>query len=522
VPGVTTANQTTDTATASTASSSSTSSSTGSPSTGTDSTGANSTGANSTWGAFAVCISVDALTMLDLSGVNVALPSIEKSVGANSTQLQLIVAGYTLAFGLSLVPSGRLGDIRSRRTMFIVGLSAFVVASALCAVAPNNVWLTIARIIQGAAAGIQMPQVLGMIQQLFQGEARGRAFGIFGAMVGIATALGPTLGGLLIGVGSADMGWRYLFMLNVPLGILSLIFAIRLLPRHQDRDERDKGLDPFGIVLIGAAIVCFMLPFLFTTGRSSDDPYRWFSLAGFVVLTVSFLWWERRYKRRGKSPIVHFELFRFHSYRNGLIVAMVWFAALPASFLITTLYLQDGLRATPLLAGLVTVPFALSSGVAAWFGGRLVNRYGRSLVVSGIVIAVVGISLVLAAATLTPSNTTEWYMAGALLISGIGGGLVISPNQTLTLAEVPLTKASAAGSMAQLGQRIGTAVGVSAVTAVFFAAITANRGTSHLADYRMAFRDGYLVTLGLLTVCLVIALVDLRIRKTAAQADRVG
>lgn len=463
------------------------------------------------WKAFAVCIAVGALTILDLSGVNVALPSIQSSLHADSTQLQLIVAGYTLAFGLALVPAGRLGDIHSRRTFFIIGLSGFVAASALCAVAPNETWLTVTRLIQGLAAGVQMPQVLGMNQQLFQGEERGRAFGVFGAMIGVATALGPTVGGVVIGLGGEQNGWRYLFALNVPLGIAAILLALHLLPKNQDHQEGNRQLDPVGIILLGVAIFFFMLPFLLTTGGASDSAIRWLFLLGFVAGGVAFGFWERSYRRRGKSPIVHFELFRARSFRNGILIASVYFAGMPAAFLITTLFLQEGLKRSPLLAGLVVVPFAVGSGVAAVIGGRLVHRLGRALVVVGIVIVIVGMALVLVAVLVAPPATVEWFMAAAMLVAGAGGGLVISPNQTLTLADVPVTEGSAAGSMTQLGQRLGTSVGVSAVTAAFFTAVL---GAAHTtaAVYDVAFRNGFAVTLALLIVALVIALIDLRQR----------
>jgi MFS family permease len=258
-----------------------------------------------------------------------------------------------------------------------------------------------------------------------------------------------------------------------------------------------------------------MLPFLLTTGGKTDDPLRWLWLTGFAVGAVLFVAWERAYSRRGKSPIVHFELFRASSYRNGILVATSYFAGMPAAFLILTLFLQEGLKRTPLLAGVVVVPFAITSGVAAFVGGRLVHRFGRSLVVLGITIVAAGVTLALLAAVLAPASTVEWYMAGAMLIAGAGGGLVISPNQTLTLSEVPVTEGSAAGSLAQLGQRVGTAVGVSAVTAVFFGVVLANSHPS-LTTYQDAFRDGFFVTLGLLVVSLAVGLFDLRQRHRRA------
>ena len=466
--------------------------------------------------AFAVCIAVGALTILDLSGVNVALPSIQRSLHADSTQLQLIVAGYALAFGLTLIPSGRLGDTRSRRAMFIIGLVGFSLASALCALAPGIVWLTVARFVQCAAAGVQMPQVLGMIQQLYRGAERGRAFGVFGAMVGIATAIGPSLAGTLIAVGGAEDGWRLLFWFNVPCGAIALFFALRFLPRRQERSPEGTQLDPVGLALLAVAILGLMLPFLLTTGSSTDDPLRWLWLIAFVVAGAAFLVWERAYRRRGLSPIVHLELFRLASYRNGLLIAAVYFAGLPASFLVTTLFLQEGLHAEPLAAGLVSVPFALGAAVSAFVGGRLVERFGRALVVVGLVVVIIGIGALLASATLAPPEYTEWLMAGSTLIGGIGGGLVISPNQTLTLSEVPPEEGSAAGSIAQLGQRVGTAVGVALVTAVFFATVPGG-GSHPVPEYHDAVRRGYLVTLALLAVALVVGLVDLRERRKAGK-----
>lgn len=462
--------------------------------------------------AFAVCIAVGALTILDLSGVNVALPSIQRSLHADSTQLQLIVAGYALAFGLTLIPSGRLGDTRSRRAMFVIGLIGFSLASALCALAPNILWLTITRFVQGAAAGVQMPQVLGMIQQLYRGEERGRAFGVFGAMVGIATAIGPTLAGTLIALGGAEEGWRLLFWFNVPCGAVALVFALRHLPKTQDRGTGGTELDPVGLVLLAGTILGLMLPFLLTTGSSTDDPLRWLWLIAFAGFGTAFLFWERAYARRGLSPIVHLDLFRLGSYRNGILIAAVYFGGLPASFLVTTLFLQEGLHAEPLAAGLVSVPFALGAAVSAFIGGRLVHRFGRALVVTGLIIVIVGIGALLASATLAPPEAVEWLMAGSTLIGGIGGGFVISPNQTLTLSEVPPEEGSAAGSIAQLGQRVGTAVGIALVTAVFFAGVPGG-GTHPLGDYHSAVRAGYLVTLALLAVALVVGLVDLRQRR---------
>lgn len=470
------------------------------------------------WRAFAVSVGVAAITILDLSKVNVGLPSIEKSLSADASQLQLIVAGYALAFGLALVPAGRLGDIRSRRLLFLVGLSAFTITSLLCAIAPNIEMLVVARFLQGVAAGIQMPQVLGLVQQLFTGAARARAFGVFGAVIGLSTAFGPTLGGLLIAIGGEEDGWRLLFWMNIPLGIAAIVFAWRLLPRTQRKPGGDTSLDPVGLLLLGVAIFAFMLPFLLTTGASTDSPYRWLWLVLAVAAAFVFVKWEAHYAGKGRTPVIDFRIFRTSSYRNGILVATSYFAAIPATFLLTTLFLQQGLGLAPVFAGMVSIPFALTSAVTAWYGGKLVQRYGRALVVIGIVLVVIGFTLVLLAAELLPAETAAYGMGAAMLVAGAGGGFVVSPNQTLTLAEIPPVQGGVAGSVGQLGQRVGTAVGTACASAVFFATLASEQGMAEGLDrYHDAFRNGYFVTLGLIALALVLGLLDLRRRRVDAR-----
>lgn len=467
------------------------------------------------WRSFAVAVAVSALTILDLTKVNVGLPSIEHSLNARSSDLQLIVAGYALAFGLALVPAGRLGDIHSRKLLFIIGLSGFVVASIVCALAPGVWALVLGRVLQGLSAGTLMPQVLGLIQQLFVGPARGRAFGMFGATVGVATAFAPTLGGLLIAIGGDESGWRLLFWMNVPLGIAALVLAIRWLPSKSLTPPATKNLDLIGVALLGLATFGLLVPFITTTGASTDNPHRWWWLALAAGSAFGFALWERRYTRRGKSPIVHFALFTSRSYRNGLLVGAVYFAALPAVFLISTLFLQQGLGLAPFFAGLVSIPFALTSAVTAYLGGRLVGRFGRKLVVFGISVVIIGYVLDVAAAELMPPASAPYWMAAALFIGGVGGGFVIAPNQTLTLAQVPVSEAGTAGSMAQLGQRIGTSIGTAAASAVFFSTVLRESGSDGALDgFRHGFRNGVAIAVGFMVVALAVAIVDLVQRRT--------
>ena len=467
--------------------------------------------------AFAVSIAVAVLTILDLSKVNVGLPSIERALHTGPTELQIIVAGYALAFGLALVPGGRLGDVLSRRTMFLVGLAVFTVCSLLCALAPTAGILLVARFLQGVGAGLQMPQVLGLAQELYQGEARGRALGVYGASIGLGTALGPTIGGALIALGGEQDGWRLIFWMNVPLGALLLVLAARSFPRGRS-SEGGRSLDPVGVVLLGLTVVAFMLPFVLTTGQRGDSPWRWASLLGAALLLLAFIRWERRYDASGRTPAVDLGLFRRSSYRNGLLVATAWFAAGPATFLLNTLLLQEGLGLAPVFAGMVTIPFALASAGSSYLAGRLVNRYGRSLVVLGLVVAAVGFGLSLAAAVLSPRELTPWLMAAGLLVAGAGGGSVVSPNQTLTLSEVPVSEGGVAGSVAQVGQRVGTAIGVAGASAVFFSLLNADLAGSKLGDYHLAVLGGGGLAIVVLLAALGFALADLHHRRTQGTA----
>lgn len=462
------------------------------------------------WRAFAVCVAVAFLTILDLTKLNVGLPSIEASLHANAPQLQFIVSGYALAYGLTLVPSGRLGDIHSRKTMFIIGLSAFVALSVLCAIAPTIEFLMFARFAQGLAAGIQMPQVVGLIQQLFQGEQRSRAFGLFGGAVGLASAFGPTFGGALILLGGSVDGWRLVFWVNVPLGIIAVIAAIRLIPSRQRHQRKHTELDLVGILLLGLSVLSLMLPFVLTSGGPGDDPRRWFILIGCAVFLTAFIFWERDYARRGKSPAVHFALFRLSSFRNGITISLLMYAAMPVAMLIIALYAQQALQLVPVVAGLITLPFALTFSIVSWRTAGLIHRYGRRMITLGIVLVIVGYVVTIIALETAPHEWTAIAIASTLVIAGVGNGLIAPPNQAVSLSEVPVSRAGVAGSVMQVGQRIGTSVGFAAVTSTFFATIHREHGAiGSIPVYDDGFRNAYYVVFGFLAAAIILAVIDM-------------
>lgn len=469
------------------------------------------------WRALWVCLAVGFMTMLDVSIVNVALPSIETQLGAGPAQLQLIVAGYTLAFGLVLVPAGRLGDVVGRRRLFVVGLVGFALTSLAAGIAPNDGFLAGARLLQGASAGVLNPQVVGLIQQMFSGHERGRAFGLFGAVIGVSTAVGPLAGGLIIQLAGAEHGWRWVFFINVPIAVVVVPMALRLLPHPPKGPERRPVLDVVGLTLIALTTAAVMAPFVLTSGVG-DNPARWWSLAVAAGLLVAVWWWEKSFQKRTGAAVVDESLIAVPSFRNGALLGMAYFAGFTSIFLIITLYLQGQVGMSALQAGLTVMPFAVVSGASAWLSGRLVARHGRTLVVVGLVLVVLGLvatTVLVRTATGGSVLATGLVLAPALLLAGAGSGLVISPNQTLTLAQVPVVRAGVGGSMLQVGQRVGSALGVSLAVAIYYAGL-ARGETGEQATSR-----ALLVAIALTSIALVIAIVDARQRRDGTVRDNL-
>ncbi|MEU7163910.1 MFS transporter [Streptomyces morookaense] len=460
-----------------------------------------------------VCLTASFMTLLDVSIVNVALPSIQRGLGAASDDLSWVVSGYALTFGLVLVPAGRFGDQRGRRNAFLLGIALFTVASAFCGLAQSPGWLVASRLVQGAAAGWVTPQVFGLIQQMFEGAQRARAFGMLGSVVGIATAVGPIAGGLLIEAFGAADGWRWVFFVNLPIGIAASVVSPRLLPSTAP-DERPPhtGFDPAGVLLLGTGVVCLMLPLVQEQQWKGNG--KWLLVLLGALVLAAFWFWERRQGRRGCSPVLDLRLFRLRSFALGALLGMVYFAGFTTVFFIYSIFLQSGLRYGALQAGLAMVPFAAGSGIAAAAGGRLVVRYGRGLVVFGLLGVAVGIAATLVAVRFVPGHGAPWATALPLLLAGIGSGLTIAPNTALTLTEVPVELAGAAAGVLQTGQRIGTAAGIAAVGAVFFAHVANHH------DWAASLQLGLATVLFFVVAALVVALADLRASRRAESLRR--
>ncbi|WP_406368737.1 MFS transporter [Streptomyces sp. NBC_00647] len=457
------------------------------------------------WKALAVCLTAGFISLLDTSIVNVALPSMEHGLAASEAAQSWVVSGYALAFGLVLVPAGRLGDMRGRRQAFLLGLAAFTLASAACGLAPSASWLVLFRLLQGAAAGMVAPQTSGLIQQMFQGAERAKAFGMLGSVIGISTALGPLAGGLLINAAGTGDGWRWVFFVNLPIGAAALAAGLRLLPRFPaPAGKKKEEFDLFGVLLLGAAVLALMLPLVQEqqwTGR-----LKWALLPVGALLLAAFWAWERRQGRRGQAPLVDLGLFSLRSFTFGSLISLTYFAGFTTVFFVYSLFLQNTVGYSALAAGLSVLPFAAASAVGATIGGRLVMRHGRMLVVTGLGAVAVGLLGVIAAVQLVPLQSVGWATALPMVVAGIGSGLTVSPNTTLTLTRVPVHRAGAAGGVLQTGQRIGSAAGIAVVGAVYFAH-QANHGQSVTA-----IQLGLLTAVGFSILALLLAVADLRER----------
>jgi EmrB/QacA subfamily drug resistance transporter len=461
------------------------------------------------WRGLVVCLIAGGMTLLDVSIVNVALPSLRAGLHADDRDLQLVVAGYALAFGILLVPAGRLGDVRSRRGLFAIGVAVFTLASAAAGAATGPTWIAIARVVQGIGGGLISPQVSGFIQNLFRGPERGRAFGLFGATIGVSTAIGPLLGGLLVNLGGPDFGWRLVFYVNVPVGIVLLVLIRRYLPANKPGPR--QSLDPVGVLIFAISVLLILYPVIEGNQGESLATRPWWVLVPAAIALLVFYLWERFWQSRSRETLVDLSLLKLPTYMFGITLGTFYFAGFTAIFLITTLFLQNGLGYSALAAGATQMPFAVGSAVSAWLSGRLVQRFGRLLVVIGLVAVVVGlISIDLLVPHL--SGMVGLKLAPSFLLTGLGGGMVISPNVTLTLADVDPARAGAGGGLLQTAQRVGSAIGVAIVLAQFFARLAQTRG--HFGE---ALSYSLHVTIGFVGVALIFALIDLFRRRTVRQ-----
>jgi EmrB/QacA subfamily drug resistance transporter len=430
------------------------------------------------------------MDLMDATILTIALPAIQRTMHASDTQVHWMAAGYALTFALLLITSGRLGDVLGYRKMFIAGVAGFLVSSLLVGVAWSPDALIAARLVQGAAAALMVPQVLSVIQLLYKAEERTAVNGMLGGLTMLATTLAPVVTGLLIKADIAGLSWRPAFLINVPACLAALPLAARYLPGG--RSGRKVRVDVAGTVLVITAIGLLVFPLI--EGPQLGWPAWAFAMiaAAAPVLGV-FAWWQRRQAAAGGSPLVVPSLFRHRSFSLGLVLSLLVFATMASFALTFTLLLQQGHKFSAIHA--VLTALFITAGIMPAAGGlskKVIPAMGRWSLTVGTVITAAGTGAVAVIAGHAGPGLSTWQLAPALFVMGAGMGLVFVPLLPYVLASVDPDDAGSASGVANAVQQIGGALGIAIVGTVFFSQLATT------ASYGQAFKVAATLQLALL------------------------
>ncbi len=420
------------------------------------------------WAALFVILAGEVMDLLDAMVTNIAAPTIRAELGGTAATIQWLGAAYTLSMAVGLITGGRLGDIFGRKRMFLVGAVGFTVGSLLCAIAQSPELLVGARVVQGLFGAVMLPQGLGMIKEMFPPKEMGAAFGMFGPVMGLSSVGGPILAGWLIDADFFGTGWRMIFLINLPLGLAAIAAGMRFLP--ESRSSNPPKLDVPGVLL--ASLAGLLLVFPLVQGRENDWPAWSFVMMGAsIVVFALFGWFESRKSRAGGDPLVVPSLFRKRAFTSGLLTGLVFFSAMSGFMLVFNLYSQIGLGYSTLEAGLVMTPWSL--GMVAGFGvAQVVARFGRKVLQGGVLIMALGTVGVLLTVNLAGAGVTAWQFVPALLVTGLGMGLLMAPFFDIILAGVEQHETGSASGTMTAVQQLGGAFGVALLGTIFFNQVT--------------------------------------------------
>jgi EmrB/QacA subfamily drug resistance transporter len=405
--------------------------------------------------------------ILDVFIVYVAAPSLHSELGASESDVQWVVGGYVLAFAVGLITGGRLGDIAGRRRMFRAGLVGFTLASTLCAAAPSAEALIAARVLQGLGAALLWPQVLSIIQVEFAPEHRARPLAIMGAIAGLGAMSGQLIGGALIGIDAFGLGWRWVFLVNLPLGLAALALSGRAIP--ESRSRQAPRLDLPGVAVGSLLLAMIAVPIV--DGRElSWPPWVFASLAGAIPVGWLFVRLERAVAASGRAPLLELQLFRVRDFSRGA-VAMALLYAVISFFFLVTLYLQEGAGLSAIESGLVFTPLAAAFASASILGPRLIARVGDALAAAGALLAATGITATAAVMAAIGDDFSAAALIPPMVLVGVGMGLFIPPMLRIVLQSVPPEDAGAASGVLTTAQQLGNAFAIAGVGTVFFSVL---------------------------------------------------
>jgi len=432
--------------------------------------------------AVVVLLFASFMDLLDTTIVNVALPSIEKDLNATSAQLEWIVSGYVLSFAVLIITGGRLGDIYGRKRLFLIGVTGFTLASASCAAATSGDMLVVSRLVQGIFGAIMIPQVLSIIQVLFAPKERAGVFGALGAISGLAAVAGPLIGGFLVTQNAFDLGWRSVFIINVPVGIALFITAALCIP--ESRAAKRVRLDVLGVVMISATL--FLLVYGLIEGRALGWPIGiWIMMGASPVLLAVFIWYQSRRDKKSGSALVPPSLFHSRGYSAGVLTSFSFSASIGGFFLILVLYLQVGLGFSAIDAGLTTLPFSLGALVGSGIAVPLAPRLGKGLILLGALAQIGGYLWITRIVDAQANALVGTDLIAPMALAGLGLTLLVVPLTDVSLAQTSVVNAGAASGVLGTFQQVGSAIGVAVVGVVFF-------GTVGDAFSPAALRDAFL------------------------------
>jgi len=417
------------------------------------------------WVALAILLLANFMNLIDVTVVNVAIPSMQANLGADPSQIEWVMAAYVLAFALGLLPFGRLGDIVGRKRMFLIGVSLFTLGSFLCGIAPSIQLLIGARVLQGLAGSVMTPQVLSIAQVIFPPKERNLAFSLFGLSAGLASVAGPVVGGLLIAGNFWGLDWRPIFLVNIPFGLLTVFVGAALIikvPPH-------PGLrnDYVGIGIFGLAMLLLIYPLI--EGRTYGWPVWCFAMmAAAVALGAAFVLWEKRREARGETQLLPVALLVNRNFLIGTLMTLMFSSGVPGFFLTFALFLQTGFGLTPLQSGLTGIPFSMGVVVASLSSGRLGGRFLPQRFALGALLLAAGMAYVRWTITGVGDHIDQLAFTLPLAISGIGLGLGFASLFQMVLAGVPHKDAGSASGVLQAFQQAGGALSVALIGEIFF------------------------------------------------------